>query len=302
MGRSPCCDAIGLKKGPWTQEEDKKLTEYIKDNGHGSWRNLPKNAGLNRCGKSCRLRWTNYLRPDIKRGKFTEEEERLIIHLHSILGNKWSSIASQLPGRTDNEIKNYWNTHIKKKLMIMGIDPVTHRRRTDLELLSGLNFSNLNSTAMNPLEINALRVLQADAAHLAKLQLVQSLMMSLLGTSAMPSLYNINPSSMPSSLGINLNDLQGHDHQNGSLFNSFVTPTTTVNSTPSLVTTTSPEITINGDHEVQEPITNSISDMSANSSASTPFKSSDGLNYLNDLDTDFSWKDILDQISWSCEL
>ncbi|KAH7687306.1 myb proto-oncogene protein plant protein, partial [Dioscorea alata] len=286
MGRSPCCDAIGLKKGPWTPEEDKKLMEYIKNNGHGSWRNLPKNAGLNRCGKSCRLRWTNYLRPDIKRGKFTEEEERLIIHLHSILGNKWSSIASQLPGRTDNEIKNYWNTHIKKKLMVMGIDPVTHRRRTDLELLSGLNFSNLN-TVMNPLEINALRVLQADAAHLAKLQLVQSLMMSLLGTSAMPSLYNINPSSS----GINVNNFQGHD-QNDSLFNSFVTPATTVNSTPSLVTATSPEITINGD-QVQEPITNSIDHMSANSSASTPFESWDGLNYLNDLDTDFSWKDIL---------
>lgn len=172
--------------------------------------------------------------------------------------------------------------------MVMGIDPVTHRRRTDLELLSGLNFSNLN-TVMNPLDINALRVLQADAAHLAKLQLVQSLMMSLLGTSAMPSLYNINPSSS----GINVNNLQGHD-QNDSLFiNSFVTPTTTVNSTPSLVTATSPEITINGD-QVQEPITNSIDHMSTNSSASTPFESWDGLNYLNDLDTDFSWKDILE--------
>ncbi|KAJ6682631.1 MYB FAMILY TRANSCRIPTION FACTOR [Salix koriyanagi] len=69
MGRSPCCDESGLKKGPWTPEEDQKLVKYIQKHGHGSWRALPKLAGLNRCGKSCRLRWTNYLRPDIKRGK-----------------------------------------------------------------------------------------------------------------------------------------------------------------------------------------------------------------------------------------
>lgn len=69
-------------------EEDKKLVEYILKNGHDNWRHLPKNAGLNRCGKSCRLRWINYLRPDIKRGKFTEDEEQLIIQLHSLLGNK----------------------------------------------------------------------------------------------------------------------------------------------------------------------------------------------------------------------
>ncbi|XP_010926300.2 transcription factor MYB93-like [Elaeis guineensis] len=132
MGRSPCCDEIGLKKGPWTPEEDHKLIQYIQKHGHGSWRALPKLAGLNRCGKSCRLRWTNYLRPDIKRGKFSSEEEQTILHLHSILGNKWSAIATHLPGRTDNEIKNFWNTHLKKKLIRVGIDPITHRPRTDL--------------------------------------------------------------------------------------------------------------------------------------------------------------------------
>lgn len=132
MGRSPCCNEIGLKKGPWTAEEDQKLIQYIQEHGHGSWRALPKLAGLNRCGKSCRLRWTNYLRPDIKRGKFSSEEEKTILDLHSILGNKWSAIATQLPGRTDNEIKNFWNTHLKKKLIRAGIDPVTHRPRTDL--------------------------------------------------------------------------------------------------------------------------------------------------------------------------
>ncbi|KAF8651775.1 hypothetical protein HU200_063294 [Digitaria exilis] len=131
MGRSPCCchDA-GVKKGPWTEEEDRTLVGHIeRHGGHvSSWRNLPKAAGLNRCGKSCRLRWTNYLRPDIKRGNFTDDEERLIIALHAKLGNKWSTIATHLDGRTDNEIKNYWNTHIRKKLLRMGVDPVTHQR------------------------------------------------------------------------------------------------------------------------------------------------------------------------------
>ncbi|KAK9152141.1 hypothetical protein Syun_010450 [Stephania yunnanensis] len=142
MGRTPCCEKIGLKKGPWTPEEDQKLIDYISKHGQGSWRTLPKNAGLERCGKSCRLRWTNYLRPDIKRGRFSLEEEEMIIQLHSVLGNKWSAIAARLPGRTDNEIKNYWNTHIRKKLLRMGIDPVTHTPRLDL-----FDFSSILSTS-----------------------------------------------------------------------------------------------------------------------------------------------------------
>ncbi|XP_057971550.1 transcription factor MYB20 [Malania oleifera] len=127
MGRQPCCDKVGLKKGPWTAEEDKKLISFILTNGHCCWRAVPKLAGLLRCGKSCRLRWTNYLRPDLKRGLLSEYEEQMVIDLHAQLGNRWSKIASHLPGRTDNEIKNHWNTHIKKKLKKMGIDPVTHK-------------------------------------------------------------------------------------------------------------------------------------------------------------------------------
>ncbi|KAF0932529.1 hypothetical protein E2562_010417 [Oryza meyeriana var. granulata] len=127
MGRQPCCGKVGLKKGPWTAEEDQKLVIFLLSNGHCCWRLVPKLAGLLRCGKSCRLRWTNYLRPDLKRGLLSEEEEKLVIDLHEQLGNRWSKIAARLPGRTDNEIKNHWNTHIKKKLKKMGIDPVTHQ-------------------------------------------------------------------------------------------------------------------------------------------------------------------------------
>nr|AVI04856.1 transcription factor MYB3 [Amaranthus tricolor] len=127
MGRSPCCEKAHTNKGAWTKEEDQRLIDYIRLHGEGCWRSLPKAAGLLRCGKSCRLRWINYLRPDLKRGNFTEEEDELIIKLHSLLGNKWSLIAGRLPGRTDNEIKNYWNTHIKRKLISRGLDPQTHR-------------------------------------------------------------------------------------------------------------------------------------------------------------------------------
>ncbi|XP_077247633.1 myb domain protein 60 [Tasmannia lanceolata] len=116
MGRPPCCEKVGIKKGPWTPEEDIILVSYIQEHGPGNWRSVPTNTGLLRCSKSCRLRWTNYLRPGIKRGNFTPHEEGMIIHLQAMLGNRWAAIASYLPQRTDNDIKNYWNTHLKKQI------------------------------------------------------------------------------------------------------------------------------------------------------------------------------------------
>ncbi|KAK8636155.1 hypothetical protein V6N13_004863 [Hibiscus sabdariffa] len=133
MGRHSCCYKQKLRKGLWSPEEDEKLLRHITKYGHGCWSSVPKQAGLQRCGKSCRLRWINYLRPDLKRGTFSLEEENLIIELHAVLGNRWSQIAAQLPGRTDNEIKNLWNSSLKKKLRQRGIDPVTHKPLSEVE-------------------------------------------------------------------------------------------------------------------------------------------------------------------------
>ncbi|CAD5191967.1 MYB-like transcription factor EOBII [Musa acuminata AAA Group] len=105
-----------VRKGPWTMEEDLILINYITNHGEGVWNNVARSAGLNRTGKSCRLRWLNYLRPDVRRGNITPEEQHLIMELHARWGNRWSKIARQLPGRTDNEIKNFWRTRIQKKL------------------------------------------------------------------------------------------------------------------------------------------------------------------------------------------
>ncbi|CAN6478326.1 unnamed protein product [Victoria cruziana] len=125
MGRNPSSSSSreGMNRGAWSAQEDKMLIDYIATHGEGRWRSVPKKAGLNRCGRSCRLRWLNYLRPNIKRGNISADEEDLIIRLHRLLGNRWSLIAGRLPGRTDNEIKNYWNTKLCKKFQQPPTDP-----------------------------------------------------------------------------------------------------------------------------------------------------------------------------------
>ncbi|CAI8607914.1 unnamed protein product [Vicia faba] len=112
MGRIP----KEINKGAWSREEDDILSKYVAIHGEGKWQKVAQNAGLKRCGKSCRQRWLNYLKPGIKRGDISADEEDMIVRLHRLLGNRWSLIAKRLPGRTDNEIKNYWNTNLSKKL------------------------------------------------------------------------------------------------------------------------------------------------------------------------------------------
>ncbi|KDP29432.1 hypothetical protein JCGZ_18353 [Jatropha curcas] len=116
-----------LRRGPWTLEEDTLLTHYIARHGEGRWNMLAKYAGLKRTGKSCRLRWLNYLKPDIKRGNLTPQEQLLILELHSKWGNRWSKIAQHLPGRTDNEIKNYWRTRVQRQARQLNIESNSKR-------------------------------------------------------------------------------------------------------------------------------------------------------------------------------
>nr|QTO65858.1 R2R3MYB [Streptosolen jamesonii] len=119
---TPCTisKSSGLRKGTWTEEEDFLLKKCIEKYGEGRWHLVPVRSGLNRCRKSCRLRWLNYLRPHIKRGDFASDEIDLIFRLHKLLGNRWSLITGRIPGRTANDIKNYWNTHLQRKLNIIA--------------------------------------------------------------------------------------------------------------------------------------------------------------------------------------
>ncbi|KAL2519350.1 myb domain protein [Abeliophyllum distichum] len=142
MGRSPCCDQVSLKKGPWTAEEDQKLLAYIGEHGHGSWRSLPAKAvGASLSLSSLfrrprRLGQSDSSAPAVgNRKSESRNPSSSAVGRWTQIGDgsgvtAWSAIAAHLPKRTDNEIKNYWNTHIKKRLTKMGIDPVTHKLKT----------------------------------------------------------------------------------------------------------------------------------------------------------------------------
>ncbi|PWZ18108.1 Myb-related protein MYBAS2 [Zea mays] len=106
-----------MRKGPWTDEEDEQLVRFVRLFGERRWDFLAKVSGLRRTGKSCRLRWVNYLHPGLRRGRITADEERRIVELHAQWGSRWSRIARSLPGRTDNEIKNFWRTRTRKKAL-----------------------------------------------------------------------------------------------------------------------------------------------------------------------------------------
>lgn len=158
MGRSSEETKPKLRKGLWSPEEDEKLFNYISRFGVGCWSAVPKLAGLERCGKSCRLRWMNYLRPDLKRGMFSLQEEDLIITLHEALGNRWAQIAAQLPGRTDNEIKNFWNSYLKKKLMKQGTDPITHKAISEKEEIEWKNPAEKSLLGLPRLKVDCAEV------------------------------------------------------------------------------------------------------------------------------------------------
>ncbi|XP_058754710.1 transcription factor MYB1-like [Vicia villosa] len=119
----------GVRKGAWTYEEDKLLKACIDKYGEGKWHLVPQRAGLNRCRKSCRLRWLNYLNPTINRENFSEDEVDMILRLHKLLGNRWTLIAARLPGRTSNDVKNYWHTHLRKKMISRKLEEKKEKKK-----------------------------------------------------------------------------------------------------------------------------------------------------------------------------
>lgn len=192
------------RKGPWTVEEDMQLIGIVNLHGEGRWNFLARASGLQRTGKSCRLRWVNYLRPDLKRSKITPEEERLIIELHRRWGNRWSRIAQSLPGRTDNEIKNFWRTRMKGKL-----NSETQKDIAGVDADDGVQFeSELGSCRLPVISSHALP--EVDVAEPSSTFPQQNAEEIMVQTNTTPSLQNDTPPQViQSSEGNSENVLQG---------------------------------------------------------------------------------------------
>ncbi|KAL6565875.1 hypothetical protein OROHE_004930 [Orobanche hederae] len=121
-------DEMGeIKKGPWKAEEDEVLRNHVRKYGPRDWSSIRSNGLLRRTGKSCRLRWVNKLRPNLKTGmKFSAEEERTVIDLQAQYGNKWATISTFLPGRTDNDVKNFWSSRQKRLARMLQLQPISN--------------------------------------------------------------------------------------------------------------------------------------------------------------------------------